>query len=69
MLLRKISNILDYDFLQHFEPEVTRRRQEPAPYDISDTEVLFNRDVVGLQSRVKILEQRWETFKSTAEAE
>ena len=70
MLLRKISNILDYDFLQHFEPEVTiRRRQEPAPRNISDTEVLFIRYVVDLQSRVQILEQRLETFRETSKAE
>ena len=68
-LLQDISKILDYDFFQHFKPEVTSSRQEPAPYDIDDTQVLFIRYVVDLQARVKILEQRWETFKSTAEAE
>lgn len=69
MLLRKISNILDYDFFQHFEPEVTRLRKEPAPHNISDTEVLFIRYVVDLQSRVQILEHRLETFRETSKAE
>jgi transcriptional regulator with XRE-family HTH domain len=66
MLLRELSNVLDYNFFQHFEPAVTSPRQEPAPYDISDTEVLFIRYVVDLQSRVQILEQQLETFRSTA---
>jgi hypothetical protein len=37
---------------------------EPAPRDIVDTEVLFIRYVVDLQSRVQILEQRLDTFKA-----
>ena len=69
MLLRKISNVLEYDFFRHFEPDVTRQRQEPAPCNIGDTEVLFIRYVVDLQFRVKILEQRLETFGSTAKVE
>jgi transcriptional regulator with XRE-family HTH domain len=69
MLLRNLSNILDYDFFRHFEPEVTRQRKEQASYNISDTEVLFIRYVVDLQFRVQTLEQRLETFKSTAKVE
>jgi transcriptional regulator with XRE-family HTH domain len=70
MLLRELSNILDYDFFRHFEPTVTRHRKEQAPYNIGDTEVLFIRYVVDLQSRVQILEQRLETFfRSTAKVE
>ena len=63
-LLRELSNILDYDFFQHFEPDVKRARKESTPRDIVDTEVLFIRYVVDLQSRVQILEQRLDTFKS-----
>ena len=63
-LLRELSNILDYDFFRHFEPEVTRRHKEPAPHNIVDTEVLFIRYVVDLQSRVQILEHHWEMLRS-----
>ena len=68
-LLRDLSNILDYDFFQHFEPDVSRPRKEPVPYNVGDIEVLFIRYVVDLQSRVQILEQRWETFRSTGKVE
>jgi transcriptional regulator with XRE-family HTH domain len=68
-LLRELSIILDYDFFRHFAPEVTRHRPEPEPYNIGDTEVLFIRYVVDLQMRVQLLEQRWETFGSTAKVD
>jgi transcriptional regulator with XRE-family HTH domain len=68
-LLREISNVLDYDFLQHFEPDVSRVKKQPVPYNVGDIEVLFIRYIVDLQSRVQILEQRWETFRSTGKVE
>jgi transcriptional regulator with XRE-family HTH domain len=68
-LLQDISNILDYDFFRHFAPEVSHHRQQPESYNVGDTEVLFIRYIVDLESRVQILEQRWETFKATAKVE
>jgi len=61
-LLRELSNILDYNFFQHFETGL--KRKEPEPYHIGDMEVLFIRYVVDLQSRVQVLEQRLETLRS-----
>lgn len=56
-LLLRLSNILDYDFFQHFKIDVKGSHRQPVP-SISDTQVLFIRYVVDLQSRVQILEQR-----------
>jgi transcriptional regulator with XRE-family HTH domain len=67
-LLQELSNVLDYDFFQHFQPELTSPRKEPAPYDVSDTEVLFIRYVVDLQARVQILEQHSEMLRQTRKA-
>jgi transcriptional regulator with XRE-family HTH domain len=67
-LLRNISNILDYDFFQHFEPEV-KRHKERHILDIDDTQVLFIRYVVDLQTRVKLLEEHMERFRSSGKPE
>jgi transcriptional regulator with XRE-family HTH domain len=69
-LLRELCNILDYDFFEHFTPNVSRKQKRtPIPYDVGDIEVLFIRYVVDLQSRVQILEQRWENFRSSGRVE
>ena len=68
-LLRELSNILDYDFFRHFEPEITYRRQEPVPYNMEDAKVLLRRYIADLQWRVQNLEQRWETLQSMAKVE
>jgi len=68
-LLRNLSNILDYDFFQYFKTEVTRPRKERPSFDVDDIQVLFIRYVVDLQSRVTILEERMEMFRTAAKEE
>lgn len=69
-LLHRLGVILDYNFFNHFKDPEKAGQPVPARYDEQqDIEVLFIRYFVDLESRVRILEQRWENFRATGKVE